>query len=113
MHIPASTPNFDEVTDAIKTHFDALRDPYREWVDLARFALQGRRFNENNLASVQAYINRQRTELRRLVLIATEHFTPEQVKELQRRAKISKYAWRSLKKSCPVTLKNGFTLLCY
>ncbi|HCI79785.1 MAG TPA: hypothetical protein DHW02_08850 [Ktedonobacter sp.] len=113
MHITASTPDFDELTNAIKTHFDAVRDPYRQWTDLARFALQGRRFDENNLARVQAYINRQRTEIRSLVLIASEHFTPEQVKELQRRAKISKYGWRSLKKSCPVTLKNGFTLLWY
>ena len=113
MYTSASTPNFDDMADAIKKHFDALRDPYRQWTDLARFALQGRRFDENNLASVQAYINTQRTELRRLVLIACEHFTSEQVNELQRRAKISKYAWRSLKKSCPVTLRNGFTLLCY
>lgn len=64
-------------------------------------------------ADVAAYINTQRAALRRLVLIASEHFTEEQIKELQRRAKISKYAWRSLMKSSPITLKNGFTLLCY
>jgi len=113
MNTCASTPDFDELASAIKTYFDTLRDPYRQWTDLARCAIQGRRYDESNFASVATYINKQRAELRKLVFVATEHFSDEQVEMLQRRAKISKYAWKSLKKSSLITLKNGFTLLIY
>ena len=109
----ASTPDFDEIASAIKTHFDLLRAPYKQWADLGRRAVQNQPYNDQRFAEVEAYINDQRTALRKLVLVASEHLTEEQVHELQKYAKISKSAWRSLKKDCLVTLKNGFTLLCY
>jgi hypothetical protein len=109
----ASIPDFEELTYAIKAHFDVLRDPYKQWTDLARCAIQNVPYNSRHLVEVEAYINARRPALRKLVLVASEHFTEERLNELQRRAKISKYAWRSLKRSDPVTLKNGFTLLCY
>jgi len=35
------------------------------------------------------------------------------LEQLRNRAQMSKYAWRSLKKKRPITVRHGFTLMSY
>ncbi len=106
-----SAPSFEEVTSFVKETFDVLRVPYMQWANIARLAVQGLPYDAARLAQLEMYINDMRAELRRVV--ASEHFSEEQLVLLRDQARMSKYAWRSLKKNCAVTIKNGFSLVSY
>ena len=108
-----SAPNFDELASSIEAAFFALRVPYMQWANLARRAIQGLPYNAHRLAELETYINSMRAELRKAVLVASEHFAEEQLELLRSQARMSKYAWRSLKKNCAITIKNGFSLVSY
>jgi hypothetical protein len=108
-----SAPSFEEVTSFVKETFDALRMPYMQWANIARLAVQGLPYDVEGLAQLEMYINDMRSELRRVVVVASEHFSEEQLVLLRDQARMSKYAWRSLKKNCAVTIKNGFSLVSY
>ncbi len=101
------------MTVFIKEKVAALRVPSRQWADLARLAVQGQPYNAQRLAELEAFINTVRGELRTAVIVASEHFTEEQLELLRKHAVMSKTAWRSYKKSRRVTLKTGFTLVTY
>ena len=109
----ASVPSFDELVSSIAQGFAALRTPYMQWVNLARLAVQGLSYDARRLAELEAYINARRAELRKVVVVASEHLTEEQLEQLRDRSQMSKYAWRSLKKKRPVTIRHGFTLVSY
>ena len=109
----AVIPDFDEVASFIAVQFDALRVPYMQWTNLARLAIQGLPYDADRLATLGTCINERRAELRRVIVVASEHFTGEQLDRLRDQARMSKYAWRSLKKNQPITIKNGFTLISY
>ena len=106
-------PDFDEIASLIKEMFYVLRDPYMQWADLARLAIQGLPYDPQRLTELEKYINSVRVDLRKAILIASEHFTEEQLHFLRCYAGMSKSAWRSFKKNRVVTTKNGFTLLSY
>jgi len=53
---------------------------------------------------------REQAILLKAVLVASEHFTEAQLDLLRTLARKSKNAWKSLKKSSPNMLKNGFSL---
>ena len=108
-----SAPSFEEVTSFVKETFDVLRVPYMQWANIARLAVQGLPYDAAKLAQLEMYINEIRAELRRVVVVASEHFSEEQLVLLRDQAHMSKYAWRSLKKNCAVTMKNGFSLVSY
>jgi hypothetical protein len=108
-----SAPSFEEVTSFVKETFDALRGPYMQWANIARRAVQGLPYDAQRLTQLERYINDVRTELRRVVVVASEHFSEEQLVLLRDEARMSKNAWRSLKKNCAVTIKNGFALVSY
>jgi len=101
------------IASSITQGFAALRAPYMQWANLARLAVQGLPYDVQRLAELETYINARRAELRKVVLVASEHLTEEQLEQLRNRAKMSKYAWRSLKKKRPVTVRHGFTLVSY
>src|SRR5713226_7279953 len=106
-------PSFDELASFIEERFAKLRIPYMEWANLARLAIQGLPYNMQRLAELESFINERRAELRTAVIIASEHFDEEQLVQLRDQAHMSKYAWRSLKKNHPVTIKDGFKLVSY
>lgn len=106
-------PSFDELASLIREQFAKLRTPYMEWANLARLAIQGLPYNSQRLAELEIFINERRAELRTVVIIASEHFDEEQLTWLRDQARMSKYAWRSLKKNRPVTIKDGFKLVSY
>ncbi len=108
-----SVPSFDELAPSIAQGFAALRTPYMQWANLARLAVQGLPYDARRLAELEAYINARRAELRKVVVVASEHLTEEQLERLRNRAQMSKYAWRSLKKKRPITVRHGFTLVSY
>lgn len=109
----ASLPSFDELVSFIVDHFARLRTPYMEWANLARRAIQGLPYDRRKLAELEVSIYDLRAELRIAVIIASEHFDEEQLTRLRDQARMSKTAWRSLKKNSPITIKNGFTLVTY
>src|SRR5947209_8779508 len=109
----ASTPTFDELASFIQERFDELRSPYMQWTNLARLIIQGRPYNAQSFAEVQSYINNKRTELRKAVLLASEHLTEAELECLRSQAHMSKTAWRSLQRNAPITIKNGFKLISY
>lgn len=109
----ASTPDFEEVTSFVKVRFDALRAPYMQWANLARCAVQGLPYDAQRLARLEIYIDGMRAELRKVIVVASEHFCEEQLELLRSEAHMSKHAWRSLKKNRAITIKNGFTLVSY
>ncbi len=108
-----SIPDFDEMTAFIKERVDAMRIPAQQWADLARLAIQGLPYDARRLAELEGYINTIRAELRSVVLAASEHFSEEKLNILRKNVGMSKYAWRSVQKKQPVTLKNGFSLVIY
>ncbi len=108
-----SVPDFDEVTAYIKERVAALRTPAQQWADLARLAVQGLPHDTYRLAELEAQINAVRSELRGVVLAASEHFTEEMLNQLRKQAGMSKYAWRSFKTKRVVTTKHGFSLVIY
>jgi hypothetical protein len=108
-----SAPSFEEVTSFVRETFDALRTPYMQWANIARLAVQGLPYDAQRLVQLETYINEVRAELRRVVVIASEHFSEEQLVLLRDQARMSKNAWRSLKKNCAITIKNGFALVSY
>jgi hypothetical protein len=110
---PTFLQNFTELASFIEATFIALRAPYMEWANLARLVIRGLPYDAQRLTELEIYINDRRAELRKAILIASEHFTDEQLDLLRDRAQMSKYAWRSLKKKHPVTIRNGFTLVSY
>jgi hypothetical protein len=110
---PWNVPPFEELFFIVESGFAGLRLPYRQWSDLARRAIQKLPYDARRLEQLEAEINQKRAALRRSILLASEHLTEEQLNQLRNRAQMSKYAWRSLKKSRPVTLKSGFTLVSY
>ena len=109
----APTPSFVELTSFISSTFATLRTPYMEWSNLARQAIQGLPYNGQKLAELEQFINRQRAALRKAILLASEHYEDAQLAQLRDEAGMSKCAWKSLKKSKNITLRNGFTLLSY
>jgi hypothetical protein len=108
-----SAPNFDELASYIEATFFALRAPYMQWANLARRVIQGLPFKAYRLTELETYINTIRAELRKAVLVASEHFTEEQLELLRNQARMSKYAWKTLKKNRAITTGNGFTLVSY
>jgi hypothetical protein len=109
----SSIPDFQEISALISYKFATLRAPYLEWANLARLAIQGLPFNRRRLSELEDFIDAQRDELRKAVIIASEHFEEALLIELRNQANMSKTAWRSLKKNGPITIKNGFTLVSY
>ncbi len=109
----ASAANFEELSLYITKKRAEMEPLAAEWADLARKAIQGLHYNRHRLADLEIRINNLRPELRRAILVASEHFTDEQLLQLQRRAKISKTGWRALRKDALLTLKNGFSLMVY
>jgi hypothetical protein len=108
-----SLPDFDEVRAFIKERVDAMRAPVLQWADLARLAVQGLPHDTLQLAELEAHINAMRTELRYVVIAASEHFSDQQLNKLRKDVGMSKYAWRTLKQWRPVTTKYGFSLIIY
>ncbi len=108
-----SIPDFVETASLIKEMFYVLRDPYMQWADLARRAVRGLPHDPQRLTELEKYINSVRVDLRKAILIASEHFPEEQLRTLRSYAGMSKSAWRSFKKNRVVTTKNGFTLVSY
>ena len=109
----ASAPDFGELSSYIIEKRAAMEPFAAEWADLARRAVQGLHYNRYRYAYLETCINDLRPELRRAVLVASEHFTDGQLIQLQRRAKISKSGWRALRKDALLTLRNGFSLMVY
>lgn len=109
----ATAPGFEEVTSFVKEKFDALRLPYMHWANIARLVVQGLPYDAVRLAQLEMYIDDVRAELRRVVVVASEHFSEEQLVLLRDSAGMSKTAWKSLKKQCGITIKNGFSLVSY
>ena len=108
-----SAPSFEEVTSFVKETFDVLRVPYMQWANIARLTVQGLPYDVERLAQLEMYIDDMRSELGRVVVVASEHFSEEQLVLLRDEARMSKNAWRSLKKNCAITVKNGFALISY
>ena len=106
-------PDYVELSTFISSTFSTLHAPYMEWANLARRAIQGLQYNSGRLSELEDFINAQREELRKAVMLASEHFEEALLVELRNQAHMSKTAWRSLKKHGPVTIKNGFKLLSY
>lgn len=106
-------PNFIELASFIKEEYDSLRTPYMQWANLARLAIQSLPYDAQRLAELETYINHKRAKLRKAILIASEHFPEEHLELLRSQARMSKYAWRTLKKNRPVNIKHGFTLISY
>jgi len=109
----SSIPDFEELSSFISSKFSTLRAPYMEWANLARHAIRGLQYNSRRLSELEDIINTRRDELRKAVIIASEHFEEALLVELRNEAHMSKTAWKSLKKNCPITIKNGFTLVSY
>lgn len=108
-----SVPNFDDVAAFLKERVEAMRMPARQWADIARLAIQGLPYDSHRLAELEARLNSIRTELRRMVLAASEHFTDEQLNQLRKQAGMSKTAWRAAKDKRAVTIRHGFSLVIY
>ena len=109
----ASAANFEELSSYIIKKRAAMEPLAAEWADLARKAIQGLDYNRHRFADLEIRINNLRPELRRAILVASEHFTEEELNLLQKRAKISKKGWRALRKDALLTLKNGFSLMIF
>ncbi len=109
----ASAANFDRLSSYIVEKWIILVPLASEWAELARKSVRGLPYNERRLTEIEKYINLLRPELRRAVLVASEHFTDEQLSQLQKRAIISKTGWRALRKDAALTRKNGFSLMVY
>ena len=109
----SSVPDYEELSTFISFKFSTLRAPYLEWANLARQAIQGLHNNTQRLSELEDFINARREELRKAVIIASEHFEEAVLVELRNQARMSKTAWRSLKKNRPITIKNGFSLVSY
>jgi hypothetical protein len=109
----SSIPDYEELASFISYKFATLRAPYMEWANLARQAIRGLNYNAGRLSEIEAFINSQREELRKAVIIASEHFEEALLVELRNQARMSKTAWKSLKKNHPITIKNGFSLVSY
>jgi hypothetical protein len=108
-----SVPNFEDLKVFIKERVDAMHVPVQQWADLARLAVQGLPYDTHQLARLESLINTIRAELRSVVIVASEHFSDEQLNRLRKDVGMSKYAWRTLKKRQAVTIKNGFSLVIY
>jgi hypothetical protein len=108
-----SAPNFDELASLIAAIFHELKAPYMQWANLARRVIQGLPYDANRLAELESFINITRAELRKVVLVASEHFNEEQLILLRNQARMSKYAWKTLKKNHPINTRNGFNLVSY
>ena len=109
----ASAANFEELSSYIIKKRAAMEPLAAEWADLALKAIQGFDYNRHRFADLEIRINNLRPELRRAILVASEHFTEEELNLLQKRAKISKKGWRALRKDALLTLKNGFSLMIF
>ncbi len=109
----ASVPDFDEIAIQIKEKVDAMRLPACQWADLARLAVQGLPHDMHRRLELERRINAIRSELRGLVLVASEHFPEDKLHQLRKQAGMSKAAWRSAKNRRPVTIKHGFSLVIY
>lgn len=109
----ASAANFDELSSYIIEKLTIMKPLAAEWADLARKAVRRLPYSQQRLAELEHRINALRPGLRIALLVASEHFTEEQINMLQKQANISKYGWRALKKDAVVTRKNGFTLMVY
>jgi hypothetical protein len=108
-----SIPTYDELASYISDAFASLLSPYMEWANLARRAVQGLPYDSRRLTLLENYINERRADLRPVVLIASEHLDELQLSSLRSQARMSKTAWRSLKRREQVNLKHGFRLISY
>lgn len=106
-------PDYEELSTFISSTFSTLRAPHMEWANLARRAIRGLHYNSGRLSELEDFINAQREELRKAVMLASEHFEESLLVELRNQAHMSKTAWRSLRKNGPVTIKTGFKLVSY
>ena len=106
-------PDYEELSMFISSTFSTLRAPYMEWTNLARRAIQGLQYNSGRLSELENLINARRDELRKAVMLASEHFEENLLVQLRNQAQMSKTAWRSLQKNGPITIKNGFKLISY
>lgn len=106
-------PDYEELSAFISFTFSTLRTPYMEWANTARRAIRGLPYNEDRLSELEDFINPRREELRKAVMLASEHFEEALLVELRNQARMSKTAWRSLKKQGPVNIKTGFKLISY
>jgi hypothetical protein len=109
----ASVPEFEMVATSIAERFAVMRPVMSRWADLARLAVQGLPHDAAQLAELEGRLNELRTDLRSLVLVASEHFSDDDLARLRKRAGMSKYAWRALKKSRAVTTRHGFRLVSF
>lgn len=109
----ALIPDYEELSTFISSTFSTLRAPYMEWANLARRAIQGLQYNASRLSELEDFINARREELRKAVMLASEHFEEALLIELRNHAHMSKTAWRSFMKNGPITIKNGFKLISY
>lgn len=105
--------NLDELSSYIAGKWHMMRPLVAEWADIARNAILKQPYNERRLIELELSINTLRAELWKAVFVASEHFSEEQLQRLQKRAVISKSAWKSLKKNVVLTRKNGFSLITY
>lgn len=106
-------PDYEELSTFISSTFSTLRAPYMEWANLARRAIRGMQYNSARLSELEDFINARREELRKAVMLASEHFDEAMLVELRNQAHMSKTAWRSFRKNGPVTIKTGFKLVSY
>jgi hypothetical protein len=109
----SSVPDFDGIAILIKEKVDAMRMPACQWADLARLAVQGLPHDTHRRIELEARINAIRSELRGLVLVASEHFSEDRLNLLRKQVGMSKAAWRSAKNKRAVTIKHGFSLVIY
>ena len=105
--------NLDELSSYIAAKWQMMRPLVAEWADIARNAVLKQPYSERRLIELERSINALRADLWKAVFVASEHFTEEQLQKLQKRANISKSAWKNLKKSTILTRKNGFKLIIY
>jgi hypothetical protein len=108
-----TVPDFDEIAAFLKERVDAMRVPASQWADLARLAIQGLPHDTYRLSELETRLNSIRSELRRMILAASEHFTDEQLNQLRKQAGMSKTAWRAAKDKRAVTIRHGFSLVIY
>ena len=109
----ASPVDIDRLSSYIAGKWSMMRPLAAEWAELARKAIQKRPYNELRLVELESHLNALRSDLWKAVLVASEHFTDEHLRRLQKRAHISKSAWKNLQKSTVLTRKNGFSLITY
>ena len=70
----ALIPDYEELSSFISSTFSTLRATYMEWANLSRRAIQGLQYNASRLSALEDFIIARREELRKAVMLASEHF---------------------------------------